>query len=93
MPPGNKTQEQLAGIWKELLGMERVGIHDNFFEIGGHSLLAMRVITAIRKQFSLHVPIKIIFKYPSIAELEEYILLMKESESELNFETSEVLEL
>ena len=48
--PRNETERIIAEIWKELLQVDRVGIHDNFFELGGHSLLAMRVISSIRRE-------------------------------------------
>ena len=43
-PPETETQKALAGIWRETLGVQRLGLHDNFFEVGGHSLLAVRII-------------------------------------------------
>src|SRR5262249_24537574 len=46
--PRTPTEEVLAGIWRELLRLDRVGVHDNFFELGGHSLLATRVIARVR---------------------------------------------
>jgi hypothetical protein len=48
--PRTPTEKLLAGIWQEVLGVKRVGLHDNFFDIGGHSLLAIRVITAVRRR-------------------------------------------
>ena len=62
--PRNEVEEKLAGIWQELLGIERVGIHDNFFELGGHSLLAMRVISAIRKNLKWKWQLKICLFIP-----------------------------
>ena len=58
----------LAGIWAEVLGLERVGIHDNFFELGGHSLLALIVIERMR-QAELHADIRSLFLMPTIAAL------------------------
>jgi amino acid adenylation domain-containing protein len=71
--PQTETQIQLVNLWQELMGLEKVGIHDNFFEIGGHSLLAMRLIAAINQQMPVELGIKIIFTYPSIFELAGYI--------------------
>ncbi len=67
--PRTATEEKLASIWEELLGLERVGIHDNFFEIGGHSLLAMRVISSIRREMELELAVKELFLHPTISEL------------------------
>jgi hypothetical protein len=47
--PRDPVEELLASIWQELLGIERVGIHDDFFELGGHSLLATRVIARVQQ--------------------------------------------
>ncbi|HYC27841.1 MAG TPA: condensation domain-containing protein, partial [Chitinophagaceae bacterium] len=67
--PRNETERVIAGIWQELLQVERIGIHDNFFAAGGHSLLAMRVVSAIARQFQASVGIRDLFRYPTIAEL------------------------
>ncbi len=91
--PGNETEQQLANIWMQLLKVDRVGIHDNFFEIGGHSLLAMRVISAIRKEFALNIPLKVIFSFPTIDELQNYIHLIRESVEEVDQKEVEVIEL
>lgn len=50
VPPRNKAEEYVAELWKEALGVGRVGVHDNFFNIGGHSLLSMRLIARIRRE-------------------------------------------
>lgn len=67
--PRNENEAAMVVIWKEVLGIERVGIHDNFFELGGHSLLAMRVVLAIRKKFEKELSIMQLFAHPEIAGL------------------------
>jgi amino acid adenylation domain-containing protein/non-ribosomal peptide synthase protein (TIGR01720 family) len=67
--PRNKTEEQLAGIWQQLLGVSRVGIYDNFFELGGHSLLVVRVVWTIREMLQAEVSNREIFAFPTVASL------------------------
>ncbi|MCP4662756.1 MAG: non-ribosomal peptide synthetase, partial [bacterium] len=67
--PGTPTEELLAGIWAEVLGLGRVGVRDSFFDIGGHSLLAMQVVSRIRQTFQVELPLQRIFETPTIAEL------------------------
>jgi FkbM family methyltransferase len=71
--PRNELEKKLAEIWKELLEVEKVGIHDNFFELGGHSLLVMQVISSIRKQLEVELSINDFFKYPVLEDLSEFI--------------------
>ncbi|MCW3115212.1 MAG: linear pentadecapeptide gramicidin synthetase LgrD, partial [Segetibacter sp.] len=72
--PRNEVEFTLADVWQKLLGIERVGINNNFFDLGGNSLLAMRLTSAIRRQLETELAIKEIFLYPTIAELAEQIL-------------------
>ncbi|WDD36956.1 amino acid adenylation domain-containing protein (plasmid) [Nostoc sp. UHCC 0926] len=67
--PLTPTEEMLALIWAEVLGIEKVGIHNNFFTLGGHSLLATRVISQVRQVFQLDLPIRHLFEQPTIAGL------------------------
>jgi len=67
--PRTQHQQHLAGIWQALLGVERIGIHDNFFEHGGHSLLVSHVVSAIHKRLGVEVQPGDLFEYPTIAEL------------------------
>lgn len=73
LPPQNPTQEILAGIWKEVLGLDRVGIRDNFFERGGHSLLAVQVLSRIRQCFGLEIPLRRVFEAATIEALEQVV--------------------
>ncbi|HSU17559.1 non-ribosomal peptide synthetase [Longimicrobium sp.] len=69
--PRTPVEEVLAGVWAEVLGVERVGALDNFFELGGHSLLATQVMARIREIFGVGVPLRLLFEGPSVAELAE----------------------
>ena len=71
--PRDKTEQQLAEIWQKLLHTEKVGIDDNFFEIGGNSLIATRLMSKIEKAFNLKFPISLLFKAPTIEELSYYV--------------------
>jgi amino acid adenylation domain-containing protein len=73
--PRNETEAKLAEIWRELLGVERVGIYDNFFELGGQSLLAMRAVSLIRKKLLVSIPIQMLFRFASISDLSKYLEL------------------
>jgi acyl-coenzyme A synthetase/AMP-(fatty) acid ligase len=59
--PRTAVEELVAGIWREVLGVERVGVADNFFELGGHSLLAMHVISRVRETFKLDLALRSLF--------------------------------
>ncbi|HEV2399892.1 MAG TPA: amino acid adenylation domain-containing protein, partial [Candidatus Sulfotelmatobacter sp.] len=65
--PQGETEELLAGIWAELLGVQRVGRSDNFFELGGHSLLALEAVSKLRAQLGINFPIKDFHAAPTIA--------------------------
>jgi len=69
VPPSTPSEELLADIWKEVLGLERVGKSDNFFELGGHSLYATQVISRVCRAFSLDVPLRTVFESPTLEEL------------------------
>ncbi len=71
--PRNEIEETLLEIWKKILGIERIGINDNFFELGGHSLKATSLSAKIHKQLNAEVPLKEIFKTPTIKQIAEYI--------------------
>ncbi|MGO4295015.1 amino acid adenylation domain-containing protein, partial [Chitinophaga sp. RAB17] len=71
--PRNEIEETLVLIWQEILGRERIGIKDNFFEIGGHSLKATRLIMQVKKIFSVTIDLKSVFLEPTIEMLADKI--------------------
>jgi acyl transferase domain-containing protein/thioesterase domain-containing protein/acyl carrier protein len=71
--PRNEIEETLAGYWSELLGVQSIGIHDNFFDLGGHSLIAVRLFRMIKKAFAVDFPISVLFEAPTIAQCAELI--------------------
>jgi acyl carrier protein len=71
--PRNALEEQLVEIWVEVLGVTRVGVHDDFFELGGHSLRATQLVSRVREVFQVELPLLSLFEEPTIAGLAERI--------------------
>jgi acyl carrier protein len=67
--PRNAVEEMVAGIWEDVLGLEAVGIEERFFEIGGHSLSAMRVLARLRESLQVDLPLARLFASPTVAAL------------------------
>jgi acyl carrier protein len=67
------VEEALAALWSELLGIDRIGRHDDFFSLGGHSLLAVRLATKLPQIFRAEMPLKNLFELPTIAQLSRRI--------------------
>ncbi|MFI5511754.1 amino acid adenylation domain-containing protein, partial [Mycobacterium sp. NPDC051804] len=71
--PATLTEEILAGIYAQVLGLERVGVEDSFFALGGDSLLAMRLVAAINKSLDVHVAVRTLLVAPSVRGLSEQL--------------------
>ncbi|MBA3920449.1 MAG: amino acid adenylation domain-containing protein, partial [Nostocaceae cyanobacterium] len=67
--PRNPTEEALAGIWSKVLGIEKVGIYDNFFNLGGHSLQIIQVLAYCWQELYVQIPLRQFFKSPTVADL------------------------
>ncbi|MCK5571382.1 MAG: non-ribosomal peptide synthetase, partial [Bacteroidetes bacterium] len=67
--PRNPVEQELADMWAQVLGVEKVGIHDNFFDLGGHSLLATQLVSRLRNAFHVEVPLKDLFDAPTVADI------------------------
>ncbi|QRV24531.1 non-ribosomal peptide synthetase [Marinomonas foliarum] len=72
-PPRNQLEEMLTTLWAETLGLTLVGIRDNFFEIGGDSISATRILNHIQKNLLVEVPLGVLFKASTIADLSDYL--------------------
>lgn len=71
--PQNETETKLAEIWQQALGVSRVGVHDHFFDLGGHSLKAMTVIFQVSKALEVDLPVKALFENPTVSQLAAFI--------------------
>lgn len=75
--PRNETEEILAGIWSEVLGVEHIGINDSFFDLGGHSLLAARAVSKFRQAFEVDIQLRALFELHTIADIAQYLDTMR----------------
>jgi acyl carrier protein len=82
--PRTPVEDTLAGIWAEVLKVDKIGIYDNFFDLGGHSLLATQIMSRIRSCFSIELPLRTLFESPTIEQMAAAIMehQMKQSGQE-----------
>jgi acyl transferase domain-containing protein len=78
LAPRNDLERKIASIWEELLGLEQVGVHDNFFQLGGHSLLGTRLLARIQDAFQVSLTLRRVFEMPTVSGLAEAIELQQE---------------
>ena len=81
--PANETEANLAEIWSEILETAPIGRSDNFFDLGGHSLLGTRVISHIRHKFGIDLPLRTLFESPTLAGLAKQIESAKPEQSKI----------
>jgi len=76
--PRNEVERRLAAIWSELLGVAEVGVEDDFFEIGGHSLLAARLMARVEREFGTSLPLALLFEHSTIAGIADALRAKEE---------------
>ncbi|MBD0343481.1 MAG: FkbM family methyltransferase [Coleofasciculus sp. Co-bin14] len=91
--PSNEIERTIARVYQELLGIEQVGIHDNFFDLGGHSLIAIKLISQLRKDLQVELSLRSLFEAPTVAELALVIedILVTELEALTDDEAKEIV--
>ena len=77
--PTNDLEQRLVAIWREVLKVNQVGINDNFFDLGGHSLKATTLVSKIHQKFQIELPLRKIFQSPTVKELAQQIKEAKEN--------------
>jgi pimeloyl-ACP methyl ester carboxylesterase/acyl carrier protein len=80
--PTKEVEAVLAEIWNSVFGFEQIGIHDNFSQVGGHSLLAMQIVAQIRSSYQIHFTLREFFAAPTIAQLSSVVQARISGESE-----------
>jgi acyl carrier protein len=85
--PETEMEKILVDIWREVLKKDKIGIHDNFFDIGGQSLSIMRVNTKLKGVFEKDISVASLFRYPTISALADYF--SHEETGKLSFDTKE----
>jgi len=78
--PRTETERALAEVWEEILRVDRAGVEDNFFDLGGHSLIATQLLWRIREVFDVELPMRTLFERPTISALAERIEVYEEGE-------------
>ncbi|ARU60228.1 hypothetical protein CBW65_03505 [Tumebacillus avium] len=71
--PSNDVEAKIAGIWAEVLHTEQVSVADNFFDLGGHSLMVTQVVSRVNKEFGIKIPLRTLFEAPTVIELAERV--------------------
>lgn len=71
--PQTELQRRILDVWRELFGTSRIGIDDNFFALGGHSMLAVQFVNTLYKEYGIDIPVSLLFEVPTIAGLSEAV--------------------
>src|ERR1043165_3451177 len=71
--PGTNLEKIITKIWEEVLRIEKIGVDDNFFDLGGHSLLLTQVASRLREALSLEIPLRALFEYPTVRSIADYL--------------------
>lgn len=89
--PRNDTEERIAAIWRDVLGVEKIGVYDDFFDLGGHSLLAARAVSKFRAEFQVEIPLRALFEMHTVADIAAYLdtLLWAANSAEVAASTSD----
>ncbi|MGA9381054.1 MAG: amino acid adenylation domain-containing protein [Phormidium sp.] len=82
-PPRTPIEEILVNLWGQILNLNLVGIHDNFFALGGHSLIATQLMSRLRSHLQVELPLQSLFEAPTVAELAYLIGQLKQQNSQL----------
>ena len=90
--PETETEKMLCQIWSDILGVEQIGICDNFFHLGGDSLLSVRILAKIKTEFELDIPVKTILANPTIESIATHIDVIKMNKENSLAEESEMVE-
>ncbi len=90
--PENEIQRAIVDMWQDLLGIDQVGIHDNFFDLGGHSLLGVQLISRVRDAFQMELSLESIFESPTIADIAKFVDADRQSGDDDFGEIADMLE-
>jgi acyl carrier protein len=71
--PRTPVEQRIAEMWQDLLGLDRVGVTDNFFAVGGHSLLVTRLVTRMRAELGVQLPLQVVFDAPTVADMADAV--------------------
>lgn len=77
VPPSTNLERRIAAVWQAVLEVDKIGVHDNFFDLGGHSLLMLRVQGKLRESLNIETTIVDLFRSPTVASLAKSIRLKK----------------
>ncbi len=81
--PAGEVEQRLVDIWEDLLGVSPIGVHDNFFEMGGHSLMATRVIARVEQSHGVRLPLRELFNAPTVRQLSVLVTAAMGAQTEL----------
>ena len=82
--PSSEIEREIAQIWQQVLQVDKIGIHDNFFDLGGHSLSMVKVHSQLREKFSSDIPLVEMFRHPTISALVKYFSNIDDESSRKN---------